>query len=626
MTSVKLSKEDFECHVYILGRTGCGKTTLIRNVLLSLAAQEGVPCFFIDPKGIDALQLLKEAPDLSAVTFLDPSRGFALNPFELPPYEKSERDRVVSCYIGHFESLMSEWFHADMATYGPRMTRIFESILRYLYSRTDTPTFIDLNDLARAFSSREKEEINAMLNYIASTVSGEELYELRRDLEAISRMRSEAFDPILTRVSKFATDPFLRRIFSCRRSNVDFNSLFEPGHLTVVRVAPQAIGAHLVPLVMSAFCLHLWFRVMFRAEVESCTDLVVLAVDEFQNLESLNLVRPILAQARAFKLGLILAHQNTAQVSDELLQTVLGNAATQVVGRVSGYDAAKIARSWEPAYKAEVETELVTIPDYMFLVRVKPMPGEEQPLPERIRAPPPPPELRTDAQVREWIDEQVKLRGFGQPATSIFRGLTAATRTFERFLPMGLPSLLQWQIIYTLRSASPGGWTYTHTCTIGGLPRDQQTRREFNILINRGIIVLQKTVKGTPYYKLGAKALRAYFNPDFSRVAPSAEGQALARRAFEAHLSPVELVCAAEQHVGERAPDLVSYNYKTMTATAIEIESTTEIETHPEQIKRNVTKWSELGFNRCEVWFHRKHEAKLRKLLGSLVELKPAEV
>ncbi|MEM2499824.1 MAG: type IV secretion system DNA-binding domain-containing protein, partial [Sulfolobales archaeon] len=376
----RLSWRHLQHHVYCVASSGAGKSTLMRNAVVQLqrASREGAfPCsvWFIDPKGDDSLKLLQELESLEGVLFLDPLVGFSINPFELPR-GYMDRDWVVSLYIGYLMNLVQEWYGSSHET-SPRMFRIMESILRYLYFETDAPTFIDIHDVVVRLRSGEKELVQPILNRVGEVLGRFQAEELRKALESIASMRGEAFDPVLHRLEKFATDPFLKRLFSVRHSTVDFMERLKPGSVTVIRCAH--VGEHIRGLIMSSVVLKLWFTVQFRAALQPEEQRVpaVLFIDEFQELQSLGILRTLLAQARSFKLALWLSHQNLSQLDEELLKTVLGNTAVQIAGPVSGEDARRLARHWDLQFAAEIEQALVTMPFYTFMVRERSFSGEQ---------------------------------------------------------------------------------------------------------------------------------------------------------------------------------------------------------------------------------------------------------
>lgn len=176
-------------------------------------------------------------------------------------------------------------------------------------------------------------------------------------------MSKESYEPVLNRVEKFATDPILRHLFCVRESTVDFKELIEPGHITIFRLSPLNIPQHIITLAKQTLIIKLWFIIQERAErikVEEDRTQVVLALDEFQDVAELPIIESMLTQARSYKLSLLLSHQTSRQLSNELFEIITGNAGTQFVGRVSGIDGKRFGQIWDPSIIKEAESQLAT--------------------------------------------------------------------------------------------------------------------------------------------------------------------------------------------------------------------------------------------------------------------------
>lgn len=215
-------------------------------------------------KGDDAWRFLAQADELdpAKLTFLDPNEtGFSVNPFELPPHDEGDEEKVRSVYTGFVMKVIEEWYGADPVK-APRMLRIFRSLISFLYNMTDAPTFVDLHDLVVGLQSGDED----VLKQMAEVLDRADFDSLKKELGAIADMKSDAFDPVLTRLSEFAVDPYLRRLFGAvRHSSVDFAELLEPGRQTIVRIPSHEVGLHIGPLIQSVVLLKLWFAVLWRA-------------------------------------------------------------------------------------------------------------------------------------------------------------------------------------------------------------------------------------------------------------------------------------------------------------------------------------------------------------------------
>ena len=144
--------------------------------------------------------------------------------------------------------------------------------------------------------------------------------------------------------------------------------------------------------------------------------LVVLALDEFQKIHDLTLLSTLLAQARSYNLGLILSHQNTSQISSKLLESIAGNTATQIFGRVSGIDAERIAKIMDPMFADMLTKQIPVQSDRVFTAKMRDVDNEQStPLQFTVRDEPlllsSIDEVKTlfesrDDRVEEYIDPQ----------------------------------------------------------------------------------------------------------------------------------------------------------------------------------------------------------------------------
>ena len=457
---VVIGYEDLSRHCYILGSTSTGKTTLIRILAKGLEEANRTGAFpnsfiYVDVKGDDAWKFVAQVDELdpARVTFLDPNvTGFSINPFELPSHDEGDAERVRSIYTGFVMKVIEEWYGADPVR-APRMLRIFRSLISFLYYITDAPTFVDLHDLVLGLQSGEK----SVLRKMQEVLDGVEFESLRKEMNAIADMKSDAFDPVLTRLSEFAVDPYLRRLFGgVRHSSVDFADLLKPGKQTIFRVASQDIGLHIGPLIQSVILLKLWFAILWRTTQtrEKERTPVILVLDEFQDLQRLQAIQTILSQARSQGLCLILSHQTMAQLDDTLLKIVLGNCGTQAAGWVNSDDAQKLARTWDPEFEEKIKGALVTQPDFTWTFRLRPSPGEEQGPPVRKRLPGPPEEKHSEPEISSFCAIMKGLYGADRTERSVFCRRNGEKWEWVSFLPKGqvVPSKEAWWLLVTIEA------------------------------------------------------------------------------------------------------------------------------------------------------------------------------
>jgi len=218
--SIPLS--DLTRHVYIIGSSGTGKTSLLVNIIAQ--AQEKRYCVHvIDPHEDMAYDLVECLPErLDDIIFLDPLRvRFSINPFELPPYrDEYERAMLIERIIGQIVEVMKRIFGERY--WSPSLNRTFQNVVRTLYQRDDRPTFEDI--------------LNVLLGKIEN--ESEIFKELKQELKKIP---PERFDAVINKVDPFVKNALLRMLFCNKKSSIYFNELLKPKKLVIWRLAKAEI-------------------------------------------------------------------------------------------------------------------------------------------------------------------------------------------------------------------------------------------------------------------------------------------------------------------------------------------------------------------------------------------------
>ncbi len=601
-----ISPTDFANHLYVVGASGSGKTSLIRLLAKHLEAWNRNGTFqnafiYVDPKGDDSYKFVRQCDPGTVgrglVHFLDPQKTrFSINPLELPAYRDDEREELVSRYVGYFMKTIEEWYQQS-ATF-VQMERIFRALLFYVYMEHDSPTFLDIHDMIL----KMQESGHDALPQIASTF-GTPNREMEQALLSIAALKGDAFVPLLNRIEQFATDPVLKRMFSVRRGTVDFRELIRPGTYTVVRISPLNMPHHVQPLAMQAFILKLWFAIQERANRVSGEERtqVVLALDEFQIVKDLQVLQLMLEQARSLGLGLVLSHQTTEQISDTQLGLITGNSGTQLVGKVNGKDATRMAQIWDPQFKGELTRLLASQEYFHWSIREKAPPGKEQPLPVQFWLGAPPELLVSAAAYDEFLAAQLAKYGRGTVEDTMVRQTIAARNKWLESITVRFPTHMEWRIMVMLLDKP-----LQQVEMVSQLPVSNRSEVLDVLKKMQADRLVRKTDPGNRLsrYELTPEARSAYFEPRFDEVGSAAEIDDLTRRVFYSYLELGMFVAVASQKVtkGRDRTDLVAYDYGNGTPISVEIESVVEVQSHPEHVRYNMVKWRDMGFGQCHVW------------------------
>ena len=604
---VVLSGADIQTHIYVVGATKSGKTTMIRCIAkhMEMANLQGAyPNAFIlvDPKGSDSYDFLRQCDprsyELGHVTFLDPiDTRFSINVLELPPYDRADRQVVVSQYVGYIMQMIEYWYGGSDTFV--RLKRILDTLLQYIYLNNDKPTFLDMYEIIVAMQKDGREMLVRMFKELGRPESA-----LQQAVESVAGMEKQAYEPVLNRLEKFATDPVLRHMFCVRKSTVDFGRMVEAGSYTVIRLSPLNIPQHIITLAKQTLIVKLWFAIQERAErvkLEEDRTQVLLALDEFQDVAGLPVIEAMLTQARSYGLGLLLAHQTTTQLGDALFEIITGNAGTQFVGRVSGRDGGRFGDLWDPSYARELKSQLATQEYHHWTVRLVADAGQTQPLPIQFWPVLPPTGSTVD--LAGFIKSQRDKFGGGTVGESMMSKAASRASLWLTSVPYAPPSRDEWEILCILAEEGEpmklqrivekfrGGTTARDT--VSGVLQKMHEKE-----------LLARPQKGSRSHALPYRTRQKYLEFDPAEIGTAEDIPRAMAAATSYYLRNRWFLCVAPQTVrkGRYRTDLVAYDYEHEEAVSVEVESAAETAGHPEHVRLNMQKWQEMGFARCHVW------------------------
>lgn len=346
--------EDRRRHVYILGKSGTGKSTLLANMAISdIRHGEGIA--LVDPHGDTAEHLLDYIPEerIADVAYLDPSvvgKSFHLNPLYVKNPAYSEL--VASGIVSIFSKLYGN-------SWGPRLEYILRNTLLTLVAKPGST----LLDVPRILTNKPYRE-----EYLAA-VQDPVLHNFWHDEydKYSEKFQSEAISPILNKVGQFITSPTIRDIISHPNSTVDFEDLMNNGKIIILNLPQGKIGEDNAALLGAMFISQIQIAAMNRANMaESERKDFFLYVDEFQNFATTSFIK-ILSEARKYRLNLILANQYTAQLPVEIQDAIFGNAGTLMSFVVGAADANRLMNELGNFY---TQDDLVGLARYQIIVKI----------------------------------------------------------------------------------------------------------------------------------------------------------------------------------------------------------------------------------------------------------------
>ncbi len=321
-----ISPSDLRHHVYVIGKTGSGKTTLLRNLLIQhIRLGHGVG--LIDPHGDLAEDILQSIPPRRAsdvVCFNPGDLEYPVAMNLLANVPKDERHLVASGIVGACKSIWAD-------SWGPRLEYILYNAIAALLDCENT-SLLGVNRLLtderyRAWVIRQIKD-----PFIRDSWENEYGgYD--------PRFRREAIAPIQNKLGQFLLNPVVRNILGQVKRTVDIPFAMDDGRIFIANLAKGKLGHDKANLMGALLVTQFQQAAMARAKIpEAERRDSYLFIDEFQNF-STDAFASILAEARKYRLCLILSHQFIEQLSLPVRQAILGNVGTIICFRIGHSDA-----------------------------------------------------------------------------------------------------------------------------------------------------------------------------------------------------------------------------------------------------------------------------------------------
>jgi len=337
-------------HMYLIGRTGVGKTSTLETMIRQDVAAGRGSCL-IDPHG-DLVERIAAAcgrPDLVYFNAPDPAERIGFNPLR-----RVRRDKIALAASGLLDVFRMMWSDA----WGVRMEHVLRNALFALieYGQAKLP------DILRLLWDK------GFLQTVTARLSNDQVKAFwQHEYPRYSfRYKADAIAPIQNKVGAFLADPLLYSIFT-EREDLRIRKIMDEGGVLLVNLAKGRLGSDSSNLLGGMLVTTIGLAAFSRADMpESERRPFFLYIDEFQNFTTLS-VASMLSELRKYGVGMVLAHQNLHQLEPDVRHTILGNVGTLVAFRVGPEDATAIAREFEPQFDSQ---DLVNLPNHHFYVKL----------------------------------------------------------------------------------------------------------------------------------------------------------------------------------------------------------------------------------------------------------------
>ena len=353
-----IKRKDRRQHMYVLGKSGTGKSVLLSNLIIQ-NIQNGEGVCVVDPHGELVEEILHLIPEnrTKDVIYFNPADtdfhiGFNVIQLDDPKY----KHLVASGLMGIFTKI---WANA----WSSRMEYILNnSILALL----DTPG-TTLLGIPRLLVDKDYRQM-IIGNLKDPVVKAFWVHEYEQWRE---QFRNEAIAPIQNKVGQFLSTSIIRNVVGQPKSTIDIFNIMNEGKIFLVNVSKGRIGEDNSALLGGMIITKIQLAAMERVRIpEEDRKDFYLYVDEFQNFAT-DAFANILSEARKYRLNLTVAHQYTAQLENKdgskVRDAVFGNVGTMIIFRVGADDADFLEKEFEPEFMAQ---DLVNLPNYHIYLKL----------------------------------------------------------------------------------------------------------------------------------------------------------------------------------------------------------------------------------------------------------------
>jgi hypothetical protein len=340
---VGIKQADRLSHMYVIGKTGTGKSTLLETFALQ-DIEHGRGMMLIDPHGDLAERVVRAVPahrrqDVIYFNVPNPAQPFGYNPLK-----HVREDKISLAASGLMEAFKKMWPDA----WGVRMEHVLRNALLTLIEQPEAT----LGDILRLLNDK------SFRSAAVARIRNEQVRQfwITEYDHYPPRMRAEAIAPIQNKVGAFLADPTLRRILTKPEKPLQLRRIMDEGKILIVNLARGQVGEDTASLLGALLITTVALAAFSRAEVpEAERRPFFVYLDEFQSFTTRSLAT-MTAELRKYAIGVVASHQYLTQVEPPVIDAVLGNAGTIITFRLGPRDAVALAGEFEPKLDA---TDLV---------------------------------------------------------------------------------------------------------------------------------------------------------------------------------------------------------------------------------------------------------------------------
>lgn len=349
-----IRRGDRRSHMYVIGRSGTGKSSLLKTLILQdLARGDGLA--LLDPHGDLVEDVVRAVPEDRRDSLVYLNAPDPIQPVRFNPLAGVEPSRRPAAAAGLVEVFKKIW----LDSWGPRLEHLLRNVL---FALLDAPgaTFADIPRIIRDQDYRRR---------VAERVANPAVRTFwLSEYESYSpSFRALAAAPLLNKVGAFLADPLLYRILVSPQSSFDLRDLMDRGGILLVSLSKGRMGEGPASLLGALLTASVGLAGLSRADTrEDERRDFYLYLDEFHAFATPSLAS-MLPELRKYRISLTLAHQHLSQLDRQVQGAILGNVGTLIAFRVGVVDARLLAREFAPVFSAE---DLVNLPNHEIALKL----------------------------------------------------------------------------------------------------------------------------------------------------------------------------------------------------------------------------------------------------------------
>ncbi|MCD4705222.1 type IV secretion system DNA-binding domain-containing protein, partial [bacterium] len=349
-----IRKDDRRRHMYVIGKTGMGKTTIIENMVIqNIINGDGIA--LVDPHGDLVEKVINFIPPdrINDVVYINPAdfeHPVAFNVLE--SVEESKRHLIASGLLGIFKKIWAD-------SWGPRLEYLLNNAIIALLEYPGSTLLGIMRMLV------DKEYRQKVVKHISDPVI--KSFWVNEYEKYPQKFQAEAIAPIQNKVGRFLSTPLIRNIVGQVKSSIDMRDIVDNHKILLLNLSKGRIGEDNAALLGAMIITKIQLAIMSRVDIpEENREDFYLYVDEFQNFATESFTN-ILSEARKYRLNLVVAHQYIEQLEESVAAAIFGNVGTLITFRIGAADAEFLEKEFLPFVTQE---DLVNLAKYKIYIKL----------------------------------------------------------------------------------------------------------------------------------------------------------------------------------------------------------------------------------------------------------------